>query len=89
MRIVAPTKRVDRDLKKAIKRKKDISKLKHVVFVLQKDGKLPSKYKSHPLIGDWIPSWDCHVEPDWILIYQVTKTHVYLFRTGTHSDLFQ
>jgi len=89
MRKVSPTKKFDRDLKRLKKRNKDLSQLKHVISLLASDGKVSPKYKPHPLIGPWVPSWDCHIEPDWILIYQVTKTHVYLFRTGTHSDLFQ
>lgn len=89
MRIVSPTKRFDRDLKKAAKRNKDLTKLKNVITLLAEKGQLPSKYKPHPLIGNWVPSWDCHIESDWMLIYQVTKTHVYLFRAGTHSDLFE
>ena len=88
MRISSPTKRFDRDLRKVWKRKKDLSKLKDVVRMLVKDGKVPPKYKPHLLVGNWVPCWDCHSESDWLLIYQVTKTHVYLFRTGTHSDLF-
>ena len=89
MRIVSPTKKFDRDLKKTVKRNKDLTKLKKTITLLAENGHLPSKYKTHPLIGNWVPSGDCHIEPDWILIYQVTKTHVYLFRTGTHSDLFE
>ncbi len=89
MRIISPTKKFDHDLKKAVKRNKDLMKLKKIVALLARNGQLPSKYKPHPLIGDWVPSWDCHIEPDWILIYQVTMTHVYLFRAGTHSDLFE
>ena len=89
MRLVSPTNKFDRDLKKAVKRNKDLSKLKKAIALLAEKGKLPTKYKPHPLIGNWVPSWECHIEPDWILIYQVTKTHVYLFRTGTRSDLFE
>ena len=89
MRVVSPTKQFDRDLKKAVKRNKDLTKLKEAVAILVQKGKLPPRFKPHPLIGSWVPSWDCHIEPDWILIYQTTKTHVYLFRTGTHSDLFE
>ena len=88
MRIISPTKKFDRDLRKVWKRKKDLSKLKDVVRMLAKDGKIPSKYKPNPLIGNWVPCWNCHIESDWLLIYQVTKTHIYLFRIGTHSDLF-
>ena len=88
MRIISPTKRFDRDLRKVWKRKKDLSKLKDVVRMLAKDGKIPPKYKPHPLIGNWVPCWNCHIESDWLLKYQVPKTHIYLFRIGTHSDLF-
>ncbi|MBF0478746.1 MAG: type II toxin-antitoxin system YafQ family toxin [Candidatus Omnitrophica bacterium] len=88
MRIISPTRQFDRDLKKLLKRKKEISKLKAVVDLLSGEGRLPLKYKPHALVGDWIPCWDCHIEPDWLLIYQVTETHVYLFRIGSHSDLF-
>lgn len=51
---------------------------------------LPAKYKDHPLIGDLHGSRDCHIEPDWILIYTWTekRTHLRLERTGTHADLF-
>lgn len=88
MRIISPTKIFDRDIKKVKKRNKDLSKLKTIISLLAQKGSLSPKYKPHPLIGSWVPCWDCHIEPDWLLIYQVTKTHVYLFRTGTHSDLF-
>jgi len=89
MRKISPTTRFDRDLKKAIKRKKDLSKLKDVIQILSQEGKLPPRFSPHPLIGNWVPCWDCHIESDWILIYQVTKTHVYLFRTGSYADLFE
>jgi len=88
MRKISPTTKFDRDLKKTLKRKKDLSKLKNIIQILSKEGKLPSKYKPHPLVGNWIPCWECHIDPDWLLIYQVTDTHIYLFRTGTHADLF-
>ena len=89
MRKISPTTSFDRDLKKAAKRNKDLAKLKKIIDILARYGRLPSRYKPHPLIGDWVPCWDCYIESDWLLIYQVTKTHVYLFRTGTHSDLFE
>ena len=45
-------------------------------------------YKDHPLGGDWSHHRDCHIEPDWLLIYKVEGDDLYLVRTGTHSDLF-
>jgi mRNA interferase YafQ len=78
----------ERDLRKLVKRRKDLSKLSVVVDKLANGEPLASRYKPHPLKGDWKPKWDCHLEPDWLLIYQVTDNEVILARTGTHSDLF-
>lgn len=77
-----------RDLRKMAKRGKDLRKLYVLVEKLAKGESLPPKNKPHPLKGDWVPKWDCHIEPDWLLIYEVTKDSVKLARTGTHSDLF-
>jgi len=65
-----------------------MSKLYAVVERLVKGESLPMKNKPHPLKGEWKPKWDCHIEPDWILIYEVTADSVKLARTGTHADLF-
>ncbi len=77
-----------RDLRKAVRRGKDLSKLYAVVESLAKGETLAARHKPHPLKGEWRPKWDCHIEPDWLLIYEVTKDEVRLARTGTHSDLF-
>ncbi|MBF0428290.1 MAG: type II toxin-antitoxin system YafQ family toxin [Magnetococcales bacterium] len=77
-----------RDLRDLAKRGKDLSKLYVVVEYLAKGETLAPKYKPHPLKGNWQPKWDCHIESDWLLIYEVTKDSVKLVRTGTHSDLF-
>ena len=49
---------------------------------------LPASKRAHPLKGAWNGYWECHVEPDWLLIYKVTDDEVRLARTGTHADLF-
>ena len=49
---------------------------------------LPLRYRDHPLGGEWTTFRDCHIEPDWLLIYKVDGSDLYLVRTGTHSDLF-
>ncbi|QQV75238.1 mRNA interferase toxin YafQ [Rickettsia tillamookensis] len=49
---------------------------------------LPQKYRPHKLTGDHYPKWECHIEPDWLLIYEIKKDIIILYRTGTHSDLF-
>ena len=47
-----------------------------------------SNYKDHSLTGSYIPHRECHIQPDWLLVYYQTETELYLYRTGTHSDLF-
>jgi mRNA interferase YafQ len=77
-----------KDVKRAEKRGKDMSKLKAVVLLLLDDSLLPERLKDHPLKGDWVGYRDLHIEPDWLLLYKLTETELRLARTGTHSDLF-
>jgi mRNA interferase YafQ len=70
------------------KRGKDLEKIKAVIDLLVAGEPLPTKNRDHKLGGDWIGRRDCHVEPDWILIYKLTEDELLLERTGTHSDLF-
>jgi mRNA interferase YafQ len=56
--------------------------------LLAETGSLPEAYRPHPLSGDWKGVLECHIEPDWRLIYQVTPDEITLIRTGTHRDLF-
>ena len=71
------------------KRGKDIGKLKEVVEKLAAGISLEPRYRDHPLTGNWKNSRDCHIEPDWVLIYTSDKQSLRLERTGTHSDLFK
>ena len=77
-----------RDVKLAQRRGKDLSKLRELILLLAEGQPLPPRYKDHPLAGDWKHFRDCHIEPDWLLIYRVEGDDLYLVRTGTHSDLF-
>lgn len=77
-----------RDVKLAEKRGKDMAKLREIILLLVEGTPLPPRYKDHPLAGNWKDCRDCHIEPDWLLIYRVDGNAVYLVRTGTHSDLF-
>jgi mRNA interferase YafQ len=77
-----------RDVKLAQKRGKDMAKLREVILLLLEGKPLPSRYKDHPLAGEWSHHRDCHVEPDWLPIYKVEGADLHLVRTGTHSDLF-
>jgi mRNA interferase YafQ len=78
-----------RDVKRMERRGKSLAKLRTVLDLLIEGKPLPADYKDHPLRGDFAGSRDCHVEPDWVLIYTVEGNHVRFERTGTHSDLFR
>jgi mRNA interferase YafQ len=88
MRHVTERKRFRDDLKRQLRRGKDREELLAVVELLAADGILPPAYQPHILRGDWKGVWECHIEPDWLLIYEVTLTEVVLIRTGSHADLF-
>ena len=77
-----------RDVKLAVKRGKNTDKLRELILLLEQGAPLPPRYKDHPLAGNWQNSRECHLEPDWLLIYRIIGNDVYLVRTGTHSDLF-
>ncbi len=89
MKQIFQTRQFARDVKLMRKRGKDLEKLKAVVDKLYKDSPLEPRHRNHPLAGEWRPAWDCHIEPDWILIYTNTPEFLRLERTGTHSDLFE
>ena len=76
------------ELEKAKKRGKDIEKIKAVMKLLVKEVPLPAKNRNHKLKGEYAGFWECHVEPDWLLVYKKTDTEIIFTRTGTHSDLF-
>jgi mRNA interferase YafQ len=88
-RALVTTKSCERDLKRLRKRGKDIDRLWDVVEALRLGQPLRPRHRDHPLSGDWQGFRDCHVEPDWVLIYQLDDEAVYLTRTGTHADLFE
>ena len=79
-----------KDLKLAKKRGYDLSLLNRVVDMLAMGQPLAEKYKDHSLIGNYKGCRECHITPDWLLIYEVSDKELilYLTRTGTHSDLF-
>ena len=71
------------------KRGKDERKLSFAVEALARRGSLPAEFRPHRLVGTWSDFWECHVESDWLLIYDVNGSEVLLVRTGTHADLFE
>jgi mRNA interferase YafQ len=77
----------ERDLRRVNKQGKDLDKLETIVNILQAEEKLPARCRPHPLRGIWTGHWDCHVEPDWLLLYRVTDEALILVRTGSHAEL--
>lgn len=87
---IATTGKFKKDLKLAKKRGYNLSLLSVVVDMLAAGKPLPEKYKDHNLSGNYAGCRECHITPDWLLIYEVDGDELilYLTRTGTHSDLF-
>lgn len=77
-----------RDIKRIEKRNKDIKKLKDVMKLLASGEVLDKKYRDHELIGNYANRRECHIEPDWLLIYKTDQSSIIFERTGTHADLF-
>ena len=80
-----------KDIKRAKKQNKDLDKLFEVIEIIANGEKLEKKYKDHALIGKYEGSCECHVEPDWLLIYEICDDVLVLmlYRVGSHSDLFK
>ena len=79
-----------KDYKKAVKRHRDVEELFKVIELLKKQQPLPLEKRDHALTGDYSGYRECHVHPDFLLVYKVvdSQLQLYLYRTGTHSDLF-
>ena len=87
---IVQTGKFKKDLKTAIKRGYNIALLEIVIDILASGQELPAKYKDHRLIGNYKGCRECHITPDWLLIYEIhgNELFLYLTRTGTHNDLF-
>ena len=79
-----------KDYKRIVKRGYDIALLENVIRMLADGETLPAKYRDHTLTGNYSGYRECHITPDWLLIYEVRESELILVlsRTGTHSDLF-
>ncbi len=88
MRSIIYTGRFRKDLKRMIKQGADKAILSEVLKTLQEGKPLDPKYEDHPLHGKLNGKRDCHIAPDWVLIYEVDTNDLTLYRTGSHSDLF-
>jgi mRNA interferase YafQ len=89
MRRITQRRRFRDDLNRQKRRGKNIEDLIAAVELLAEEGSLPAGYRPHQLTGEWKGVWECHLDADWLLIYQLTDVEVLLIRTGRHSDLFE
>ena len=87
---IKPTSKFQKDLKRVQKRGCDIKLLKEIIEKLSNGEALPPKNRDHNLSGNYSNCRECHITPDWLLIYEVYEEELYLYltRTGTHSDVF-
>ena len=84
------SKRFEKDLKRCRKRGLNIQLIKDAVTLLAATGTLPMKYRPHKLLSQKQETWECHIQPDWLMTWQQNDTELTLLflQTGTHSDLF-
>lgn len=82
------TKQFNRDLKRVKKRGKTTDKIKSTISDLIDEKELEEKFRDHKLTGNYKDRRECHIEPDWLLIYKIDNDTIIFERTGTHSDLF-
>lgn len=86
---IKPTSQFKKDLKLAKKTNRNLSLLKKIINQLANGEKLDEKYRDHALAGNWKGHRECHIQPDWLLIYRVEEDILVLslIRTGSHSEL--
>jgi mRNA interferase YafQ len=89
MKKIVHAGKFDKDLKRMVSRGADPEKILSVIESLAKGKVLPPQYNDHPLSGKMKDKRDCHIEPDWVLVYAIDKEMLVLYRTGTHADLFR
>jgi len=88
MKAIRRTSHFKRDVKRMQRQRQDLQKLKEVLESLVKEQRL-AKYRDHVLVWQYKGTRECHIEPDWLLIYELAESETVLIRTGSHSDLFR
>ena len=89
MKTIRRTSQFKRDVKQMQRQGREIEKLRRVLQALVKGEPLAAKHRDHVLVGQYKGTRECHIEPDWLLIYEPGETEIVLIRTGSHSDLFR
>ena len=82
------TRAFKKDRKRARRRGKDLDKLDTIIGRLVNEEQLEERFRDHKLSGEWEDFRECHIEPDWLLIYRIDGDEITFVRTGAHSDLF-
>ena len=87
---IRPTTKFQKDVKRLKKRGYDLSSLTNVIQILADGKNLPPQNRDHTLSGNYAGFRECHIAPDWLLIYEISEDTLFLYltRTGSHSDLF-
>lgn len=88
-KIINQSKQFKKDLKRISKQGKNLLELYEIVNKLVNNEFLDKKFKDHLLKGNYFKKRECHIAPDWLLIYQINKNELVLFRTGSHAELFR
>lgn len=86
---IRPPSRFRKDLKKAVSQGPNLDLVKEVLETLAIPQPLPPQFQNHKLKGEWRDFRECHLEPDWLLIYTITDFELRPARLGTHSELFE
>ena len=89
MKVILRTSRFKRDVKRMQRQGKKIEKLKALLAILVNEEPLAPSYRDHVLVGQYKSSRECHIEPDWLLIYESTEDEIIFIRAGSHSALFR
>lgn len=88
-RAIRRTAQFKRDVKRMQRQGRDLGKLKAVLISLIDGEGLAAEYRDHVLVGQYKGTRECHIEPDWLLTYELAESEIVLIRTGSHSDLFR
>ena len=83
------TKKFKKDYKLSQRQNKDIKLFQQILTLLSQRKPLHAKHENHPLQGKFKGKWECHINPDWLFVYEITETHIICWRLASHSDLFK
>ena len=89
MKAIRRPSQFKRDVQRMQRQGRELEKLKRVLETLVKGEPLATEYRDHVLVGQYKGTRECHIESDWLVIYESAETEIVLIRTGSHSDLFR